>query len=65
MSRRPVLESTGFSPQQRGGLQRALDGLDAYSIPYTPADPSAWASPAPNNVGDALDRLVAVASSPP
>lgn len=63
--KRRIVESTGFNQDQIGGIQRAFDGLDAYSIAYTPADTSDWASPPPTTVGEALDRLAAAASSPP
>lgn len=64
--RRIVLERpTGNPEADRGGIQRALDGLDAYAIAYTPSDPTDWVSPAPTNVGDALDRIAAAAGANP
>lgn len=40
-------------------------GGDAFQVPYYPANPSAWAGTPPSSVTEALDRLAAVAVTPP
>lgn len=64
------LESSGSPDLVRleGNVQRALsqaqEAAEAAAA-YTPADATAWASPPPTTVQEALDRLAAVAASPP
>lgn len=64
------LESTGNPAhvQLEGNVQRALGEAQAAAdaaAAYSPSDPAAWTAPPPTTVKEALDRLAAVAASPP
>lgn len=70
----PVLTSTGRPELQalEGSarntatqLYQHITTLDATEIAYTPGSSTAWVSPAPRTVAEALDRLAAAGGVTP
>lgn len=46
-------------------LKRVRDDFDAANIAYSSGTPGDWSGTPPTTVAEALDRLAAVAASPP